>query len=265
MGLWGWDADIVEWGMGSLVAAHGLSNAGAGWQGAGQGARGGGSIVASKLSGGATDRLKITASSQYQGAEYDASRALSDASDKLLMASGVGAGIKAAGVKATAIAMARMVAVNEAQQVAGDVAVSAGADPETVERIKAAAQLATIALSGKGKNPEGKVGAVEDELEGNGSKYSNLPDPKNVGPGKDFTRATKRKIYEQNKAENEGEIRSDKSGEAAVPSQQSESGVTPPENEAQIDHITPKSKGGSNSPSNAQVLTRKENREKSDD
>ena len=38
----------------------------------------------------------------------------------------------------------------------------------------------------------------------------------------------------------------------------------PDPNEWQIDHITPKSKGGSNSYSNAQVLSRYENRMKSD-
>jgi len=94
--------------------------------------------------------------------------------------------------------------------------------------------------------------------------YSNLSDPKNVGAGKDFTPATKRKILEQNKKQNGGVVKSDKSGTPTVPSVKSTSGVTPPANEAHLDHIFPKSKGGTNSPSNARVLTREENREKSD-
>ncbi len=98
----------------------------------------------------------------------------------------------------------------------------------------------------------------------NTGKYSNLPEPRNVGEGKDFTPATKRKILEQNKQNNGGVIKSDQSGLEAVPSVKNKSGVTPPSNEAQIDHVIPKSQGGTNSPSNAQVLTRKENRLKSD-
>jgi 5-methylcytosine-specific restriction endonuclease McrA len=44
----------------------------------------------------------------------------------------------------------------------------------------------------------------------------------------------------------------------------SQKGVTPPANEWQIDHIDPKNNGGSNSYDNAQVLSRQENRLKSD-
>ncbi|MCE4538542.1 HNH endonuclease [Pelomonas sp. P7] len=85
-----------------------------------------------------------------------------------------------------------------------------------------------------------------------------------IGAGKPFTRAQKRDILQANREKNGGTLKSDKSGEVLVPSQKSESGVTPPANEAQVDHIVPRSKGGTNDPSNAQVLSRKENRDKSD-
>jgi RHS repeat-associated protein len=81
---------------------------------------------------------------------------------------------------------------------------------------------------------------------------------------KAFTRAQKREILQTNREKNAGELRSDKSGQALVPSKKSERGVTPPQNEAQVDHVYPRSKGGSNAPDNSQVLSRQENRKKSD-
>lgn len=56
----------------------------------------------------------------------------------------------------------------------------------------------------------------------------------------------------------------DKSGELLQSAQQSKKGVTPPRNEAQVDHKTPRAAGGTNDPKNAQVLSRKENIQKSD-
>jgi hypothetical protein len=97
-----------------------------------------------------------------------------------------------------------------------------------------------------------------------GGPYSNLKDHPSVDAGKDFTQAQKRNILNQNKENNNGVIRSDESGKEAVPGQQGKKGVTPPANEANVDHITPKAKGGSNSYKNAQVLTREENLKKSD-
>ena len=102
----------------------------------------------------------------------------------------------------------------------------------------------------------------EANAHSSGGSYSNLQDGPTVGSGKDFTRTQKRKILEQNKAQNNGQLTSDKSGEVLGPGQQSRKGVTPPANEAHVDHMVPKSKGGSNSYSNAQVLSRKENLQK---
>ncbi|MCG7316169.1 hypothetical protein [Brevibacillus laterosporus] len=93
---------------------------------------------------------------------------------------------------------------------------------------------------------------------GNGP-YSHLNDSKHVGPGKDFTAAQKRKIIEENMKQNGGVVKSDQSGQIATKPQKSKKGVTPDPNEWQI----PRDKGGTNSFSNAQVFTRKENRDKS--
>jgi len=85
-----------------------------------------------------------------------------------------------------------------------------------------------------------------------------------IEKGKNFTKAQKREILKANRERNGGVLKSDKSGKELVPAKKSEKGVTPPENEVQVDHRVPKSKGGSNDSSNADVLSRKENRDKSD-
>ena len=92
--------------------------------------------------------------------------------------------------------------------------------------------------------------------------YSYLEDSSNVEPGKNFTKKQKQKIIEENMKINNGKVKSDLSGEELVKPEKSKKGVTPNSNEWQIDHIKPKEKGGTNSYSNAQVLSRKENRKK---
>jgi hypothetical protein len=108
--------------------------------------------------------------------------------------------------------------------------------------------------------------AADDAAAG---RYSNLKDPKNVGPSKPFTSAQKVAILKQNAARNGGVLKSDKSGITLVPSQQSRAGVPTPPNAAQVDHYIPQNPDdpnatpGTNSNSNAQVLSAQENNQKS--
>ena len=116
-------------------------------------------------------------------------------------------------------------------------------------------QTPTIA---PGKGSSQSVGA------GSSSPYANLEDSPSVGPGKDFTQSQKSQIIEQNRNRNGGVVRSDMSGIELTKPEKSQSGVTPSPYEWQIDHIVPKSAGGTNSFANAQVLSRAENRIKWD-
>jgi hypothetical protein len=92
--------------------------------------------------------------------------------------------------------------------------------------------------------------------------YANIPDSSSVGTGKRFTQSQKGKFLDANEARNSGVLRSDKSGQQLVRPQKHTKGVTPPKNEAHVDHIKARSKGGSNSSKNAQVLSREENLKK---
>ena len=53
-------------------------------------------------------------------------------------------------------------------------------------------------------------------------------------------------------------------GEQMIDSAKSTKGVTPPSNEAQVDHIIPQSKGGTRAMDNLELRTRANNRAKSD-
>jgi hypothetical protein len=117
--------------------------------------------------------------------------------------------------------------------------------------------------------PEGEADAIMTSTPSGAGRYSHLPDSKSIGPGKKFTASQKTAIYRENMARNGGRIKSDLDGEELIMPTKSASGVSPPRNEAQIDHVVPSKPAnadvspGSNSHSNAQVLSRQQNRSKS--
>jgi hypothetical protein len=92
-----------------------------------------------------------------------------------------------------------------------------------------------------------------------GGPYGHLEDPASAGPGKNFTRVQKQKILSENESRNGGVLRDDRSGENLVRPKQSQKGVTPPANEAHVDHVYPRSKDGPNTYSNAEVRSRANN------
>lgn len=93
-------------------------------------------------------------------------------------------------------------------------------------------------------------------------KYSDIPNPKNAGPGKKTTPSQRQKILEKNKELNNGELRSDGDGRLLNTPSKNTKGQKADMNQAEIDHIEPKSKGGSNENSNMQVLSKEENLKK---
>jgi RHS repeat-associated protein len=89
--------------------------------------------------------------------------------------------------------------------------------------------------------------------------YENIQNPKNVGPGQDFTAAQKRAFYEANMLLNNGQLIDDYTGDVLSFSQKSQKGIAPSPNEAQVDHYFPKSEGGLNSSANARITSRVNN------
>lgn len=101
------------------------------------------------------------------------------------------------------------------------------------------------------------------------SKYCGLKDCSSVGAGKPFTAKQKFNVIRENMRQNKGRVRDDSSGRYLAKPQRLNKGVKPSPNEYQVDHVVPRKPAnpqvasGSNSYSNAQVISRDANRKKS--
>ena len=120
------------------------------------------------------------------------------------------------------------------------------------ELVKAKLKPSTTAILTKNKIPEWK-GPVD---------YSDILDSKTVGPGKVFTPAQKAKILEKNRNANGGLLRSDIDGTILDAPAKDMPGTKTNMNSAQVDHKIAKSKRGTNSNSNAQVVSKEQNTKK---
>jgi hypothetical protein len=99
---------------------------------------------------------------------------------------------------------------------------------------------------------------------GGPTDYSSILDPRNVNASTNPTPRTKREMLEANRENNGGVLRDDVTGELGITSVKSMSGVTPPRNEIQVDHIKPVAAGGTRTQSNLELRLRENNRTKSD-
>jgi hypothetical protein len=80
--------------------------------------------------------------------------------------------------------------------------------------------------------------------------------------GKSFTPNEKGKVIDANKQKNDGKAKCETCGTETTKPEKSQKGVTPPKTDLQVDHKVPKSKGGSGTADNGQVLCRDCNRKK---
>ena len=105
---------------------------------------------------------------------------------------------------------------------------------------------------------------IEELITGKGTTwrgatdYSDLVDHPSVGSGKNFTANQKNNLRAKNLEHNNGHLRSDEDGTFLVSPQQGGSNPL----QAEVDHIVPRSKGGSNSYRNARVISKQQNNKK---
>ena len=74
--------------------------------------------------------------------------------------------------------------------------------------------------------------------------------------GRGFTKKGKKEVIEENRKKNEGSTVCEDCATETVPAKKGSKGVTPPNNETNVDHVHPRSKDGDGSVENGQVLCR---------
>ena len=107
---------------------------------------------------------------------------------------------------------------------------------------------------------------------GSGSGNGGARSPETTAPGaaggpragKPFTPAMKREAWKANEVKHGGQATCENCKQPMAPAERSASGVRPPANEGQLDHVIPRTKDGNGSLENGQYLCRTCNRAKSD-
>ncbi len=195
---------------------------------------------------------------------YDTAVAISTASGQVLIAVGTG-GVASALSKGGSIARTASGAILAFDSAGNAVGVVQGIYDATQNGVSISngAQVAG-GLLGLGANANAARGlkptaSAKEVVPGRGGRYGHLEDPPTVNSGKDFTPTQKKTVIAENKRQNGGELRDDRTGEVLVPPQQRQRGVPAPPDEAQVDHVYPKSQGGPNTYSNAEVRSRLDN------
>jgi len=125
------------------------------------------------------------------------------------------------------------------------------------------ASRAVVKRLAKKSKPQPKAGGVTKSGWKGPTNYSSVKDPRNLVNTKPTPRQV-RDMKALNNQHNGGVLRSDLDGTHLVDSKKSMKGVTPPSNEAQIDHIRAVANGGTRTNSNLQIISRKQNRDKWD-
>ena len=117
---------------------------------------------------------------------------------------------------------------------------------------------------GKGKDKGWGGGAPPKKDFAPQSKKKRYAPPPGSRKGKDFTKAGKDQVKRDNADKNNGQMKCESCGKDVNNGHKHERGQRPPDNEAHVDHVDAKSKGGSGTPENGQVLCRVCNLKKSD-